>query len=231
MHTARDGHPIRSHHIQFHRVLIDLRHERWSRNGEGKRVWGLSITRQRFCPFTHGHQFRLTPQPMHFLTHLIVGGKRNGFSGLLRQSLGQSLHLCVLVDGRHGEARREQIQPTNALLEGRMKSNLPGPTPIGNTRDHSQFTRALHQTAERRGSHTQGFRGRTHLCSSQHRFHGPQILEIPLLLALFKTGGIKGRTRDHRRRRWLSWWFHCHRDVGKRVGQRIKDDRWSIRWE
>jgi len=101
MHALRHSNPIGGHDIQFHRVLIDLREERGSRNGERKRLGGLPRAGRSFCPSAQRDQFGVAPEPMHFPTHLSVGGRFDRCSGFLCETQSYLPHLRMLMDGGH----------------------------------------------------------------------------------------------------------------------------------
>lgn len=149
MHTAGNGLARGSHDVQVHRVLIDLGQQGRRRNGEYKGLGRLAGTWNRFGPFTHGYQFWLTPQSMHLLAHLSIGGKFHWLALLLQQTHRHLLHFGMLPDRGHGQTGRQQIQPPDALLEGGMHGRRAAVAAIRHTGNGAKQLRPLDEARKR----------------------------------------------------------------------------------
>lgn len=150
MNALRDSDAIGGHDIQFEGVLIDLREQGGSGNGERKRGGRRARTRDRAFPFAHGHQFRLHLQAMHCRAYLFIGGKLDFCPHFRRQALRHLVHLGMLLDGSHRQARGEQIQPTDTLLESRVHRRRTMIATIRHTGDLAELSGSPNQPSQGR---------------------------------------------------------------------------------
>jgi hypothetical protein len=109
-------------------------------------------------------------------------------------------HFCMLMDGGHRQAGRQQIQPPDALLEGRVHGRLARISAQRNTSDLPQRAGAPHQPPQRRPWDPRLRRDSGLGGPGKHVLHSAPIpvKVVPLLCG--QRGGIKGRAR-HRRAR------------------------------
>src|SRR2546421_9224947 len=99
----------------------------------------------------------------------------------------------MLSDRGHSETGRQQIQPTDTLLEGWAHGRFSGVTTIGHTGDAASQLRSFDEARKRWAWNACIFGDLGLLRSSKHLFHGPQIPVKLLEYGLGKTGGIERR--------------------------------------
>src|SRR6266568_1375402 len=91
------------------------------------------------------------------------------------------------------------------FLKGRMQCSLSAVGRIRDTGESTQFSGAPHQTRERRASYSRFLCCLDDRRPGQYRFDGSQIAQKALSLAVWESGGIKGRQDTlPRRRLWFS---------------------------
>src|SRR5207247_5455923 len=137
----------------------------------------------------------------------------------------------MLMDRGHRQARGEQIQPTNALLESRVHGGL---SCIGAKRDTGDLPQLLcspNQPRERRAWNT-GLLCNSGLgCPGQHLLHSSQIAVEAFPSLLIDGGRIKRWTRNRRGGCEGDGRWHALRFRHKRVWERLRDKRRSIWWK
>ena len=149
MHTLRHRNPIGRDDVQFERVLIDLGQQRRSRDGEHKRCGRGTGAREGCGLFAYSHQIRLTCESMDRSAHLVVGGQLDRDASILRSARSHLPHFCMLMDSGHRQAGRQQIQPPDALLEGRVHGRRAAVAAMRHTGHLTSFAGPLDEARER----------------------------------------------------------------------------------
>src|SRR6266567_5960806 len=111
----------------------------------------------------------------------------------------------MLSNGSDREPARTRVKELNNFLKGRMQCSLSAVGRIRDTGESTQFSGAPHQTRERRASYSRFLCCLDDRSPGQYRFDGSQIPQKALSLAVWESGGIKGRQDTlPRRRLWFS---------------------------